>query len=194
MNKQSLANYNPKSSSVVNNKPKTRKNISNTGEGFEALILYANSIYDINGIAFIQKLEQPVRITKKYPNGTVTGQLKKSTVDFLGCITEGGRMVAFDAKSTSSKTSFPLSNLEQHQYDILNSYHKKNAFAFLLVEWTVYDEVYVVPFPFLSTYWEKAYFGVGRKSIPYEDFSQCHKIDKGKIGYPLHYLSPFGVS
>ena len=38
---------------------------------------------------------------------------KKSTLDYSGIY--NGKYVEFDAKETNSKTSFPLSNIHEHQ-------------------------------------------------------------------------------
>lgn len=193
VNKQSLNRPYQRPSFQEKKTTNIRKNTSNTGNAFENLVLYSNNLYFLQDMAFIQKLEQPVLITKKYPDGTVTGKLKKSTVDFLGS-TNQGKMVAFDAKSNSSKTSFPLNNVEQHQFEILEKYHCMNAFSFLLVEWTAHDEYYVLPFPLFKAYWNEGKKD-GRKSIPYQVFvTECIKVEKGKRGIALDYLAPLGVT
>ncbi len=168
-----------------------RRNTSNTGSAFENLLIYSNNIYSIKKLAFIQKIEQPVKIDKKYQIGKVSGTLKESTVDYLGSL-NNGRMVAFDAKSTSSNTSFPLKNIKDHQYEILKQYYEMKAISFLLVEWLNYNEVYILPFNILEQYWENAKSGKrGTKSIPYKDFASLNKVQRGNRGIPLDYLAPF---
>ena len=144
-----------------------------------------NQQYRNKGIADIRKIPTPVQITGNN-RGRVTGYtMKGEWVDYSGVW--DGRPVVFDAKETSSQTSFPLENISGHQYELLKSWRQKGAWAFLLVSFTKHDEIYLLPVGLLERYWEDARNG-GRKSIPYNDFvMECELIQSEK-GYVLHYL------
>ncbi|WP_342505886.1 Holliday junction resolvase RecU [Sporosarcina sp. FSL K6-2383] len=158
---------------------------ANRGAVLERLIDMTNQQYRNKGVADIRKIPTPVQITKH--NGrTVTGYTTKGEwVDYVGV--RDGKTIVFDAKETSNRTSFPLDNISEHQYEILNSWHEKGAQSFLLVSFTKLDEVYLLPAKLLQLYWEDARNG-GRKSIPYVVFvTECDLIKSDK-GYVLHYL------
>lgn len=162
---------------------------ANRGAVLERLIDMTNTQYRNKGIADIRKVPTPVQITKHHGR-TVTGYTQKGEwVDYVGI--RDGRTIVFDAKETSSRTSFPLNNVSEHQYELLKSWHQKGAHAFLLVSFTKLDEIYLLAFKTLETYWEDAEKG-GRKSIPHSTFlMECDQVKSDK-GYVLHYLKYVG--
>lgn len=158
---------------------------ANRGAGLERLIDLTNQQYRNKGVADVRKIPTPVQIQSNV-RGKVTGYITKGEwVDYSGV--HDGRAIAFDAKETSSKTSFPLDNISEHQYELLKSWHQKGAQSFLLVSFTKLDEVYLLPFKLLEVYWEDARKG-GRKSIPHPFFFMNCDLVKSDNGYVLHYL------
>ncbi|MET3657866.1 Holliday junction resolvase RecU [Sporosarcina psychrophila] len=158
---------------------------ANRGAVLERLIDMTNQQYRNKGVADIRKIPTPVQIQSNV-RGKVTGYTQKPEwVDYAGV--HDGRAVVFDAKETSSKTSFPLENISEHQYELLKSWHQKGAQSFLLVSFTKLDEVYMLPFKILQIYWEDARNG-GRKSIPHPFFFMNCDLIKSDKGYVLHYL------
>jgi recombination protein U len=116
--------------------------------------------YRRDGHALIQYIDVPV----------VGNTMKQSTVDFLGCYGPDGKGIAFDAKQTSSKTSFPLSDIRQHQYEFLKLFDEVGGDAFLFIQFIkVQDEskFFKTPIIFIKDYWEGK---KGRKSIPFKEF------------------------
>lgn len=162
---------------------------ANRGAVLEKLIDMTNKQYRNKGIADIRKIPTPVQI-KSNNRGRVTGYTTKGEwVDYVGI--HNGKTIVFDAKETSIRTSFPLDNISDHQYTLLKSWYEKGAHSFLIVSFKKHDEVYLLPFKMLETYWEGAKNG-GRKSIPYGEFVVgCERIESDK-GYALHYLSKMG--
>lgn len=158
---------------------------ANRGAVLERLIDMTNKQYRNKGIADIRKIPTPVQITGNN-RGRVTGYVTKGEwVDYSGIY--NGRAILFDAKETTTRTSFPLDNVPGHQYELLKSWHEKGAQSFLIVSFRKLDEIYHLPFKLLETYWEGAKNG-GRKSIPYDEFvTKCDLIQSEK-GYVLHYL------
>lgn len=158
---------------------------ANRGAVLERLIDMSNKQYSNKGIADIRKIPTPVQIQSNN-RGRVTGYVTKGEwVDYAGVW--NGRAVVFDAKETSSKTSFPLDNISTHQYELLKSWREKGAKAFLVVAFTKHNEVYLLTAQLLESYWEAAEKG-GRKSIPYKDFIMECELIKSENGYALHYL------
>ena len=162
---------------------------ANRGAVLERLIDMTNTQYRNKGVADIRKVPTPVKITGHQGN-KITGHTQKGEwVDYVGI--RDGRTIVFDAKETSSRTSFPLNNVSEHQYELLKSWHQKGAHAFLLVSFTKLDEVYLLPFERLQDAWTGAQEG-DRKSIAHEEFAvHCDQVKSDK-GYVLHYLKYVG--
>jgi len=114
--------------------------------------------------ALILKVPVPILVT---PKGLIA---QSSTVDYTGLI-KGGQFLAFDAKETESKTSFPLSNIHQHQLTYLQIVEALGGIAFFLVHFKkVYeDQAFITPIPVVTDYWEGK---MGRKSIPFKAFKK----------------------
>lgn len=162
---------------------------ANRGAVLERLIDMTNNQYRNKGVADIRKIPTPVQITGNN-RGRVTGYTQKGEwVDYVGI--HDGRTIVFDAKETSIRTNFPLDNISDHQYDLLKSWHEKGAQSFLIVSFKKHDEIYLLPFKMLETYWEGVKNG-GRKSIPYGEFVIDCNLIKSDKGYVLHYLKELG--
>lgn len=158
---------------------------ANRGAVLESLVDMVNKQYRNKGVADVRKVPTPVQITGNN-RGRISGFVTKGEwVDYVGIC--HGQPIAFDAKETSSRTSFPLDNISSHQYELLKSWHQKGAWAFLLVRFAKHEEVYLLPFKMLETYWEGAEKGE-RKSIPYGEFVLNCDLVKSEKGYVLHYL------
>lgn len=158
---------------------------ANRGAMLEKLIDMTNQQYRNKGVADIRKIPTPVQITGNN-RGRISGFVTKGEwVDYVGV--HDGQTIVFDAKETSIKTSFPLDNISEHQFQLLKSWYEKGAQAFLLVSFSKLDEVYRLPFVLLEIYWEEARRG-GRKSIPHSFFFKNCDLVKSEKGYVLHYL------
>ncbi|WP_341320338.1 Holliday junction resolvase RecU [Solibacillus sp. FSL H8-0523] len=157
---------------------------ANRGAFLERVIDLANNKYRSAGLADINKIPTPVKITEDYGRMVKGCKEKALWVDYCGIY--NGTAVIFDAKQTSG-TNFPLVNLEQHQYNLLKSWSEKGAVAFLIVYFSKYDKYYYLPFHTLKWARERAESG-GRKSISYEEFQTMAQEVRSKDGYTLHYL------
>jgi recombination protein U len=99
-----------------------------------------------------------------------------STVDFYGEFlynfrrTKRAFPMAFDAKETLSKTSFPLANIHQHQIEYLKLWINVGGVGFFLIHFkNLYqDQAFITPITLVEHYW----FGNGRRSIPIKDFKK----------------------
>lgn len=165
---------------------------ANRGMGLESYIDVANMQYRIKRIAVIDKEATPVKVKRCNQQGKITEAWfdSKSTVDYKGVAS--GKAIAFDAKTTQIKTSFPLKNIHEHQYEYLKDYHNQQGISFLVVEFAALHEIYILPIKDLIPFWENARLG-RRKSIPYQFFKEhCVKCNQGR-GLSLDYLAAVGL-
>ncbi len=147
-------------------KPTQILNAANRGMGFEADINDANAFYNEKEIALITKRPTPINIVKvDYSHGArITDAYfeHQSTTDYNGIYR--GRYLDFEAKSTRSKTSFPLGNISIHQIQHLKNVIKQNGIAFFLIHFSLVDEAYLLDARFVIDCFEH---GV-KKSITLE--------------------------
>lgn len=154
---------------------------ANRGMGLESLIEYANAQYASKGIANIQKISTPwqiVRQGKKIVNAFPTGP---STVDYMG--EYKGAAICFEAKETGNKTSFPLSNFEQHQIEFIRRWQ---GISFAIVHFSFYNRTFFIYRLELLRAWDNQ--KTGRKSIPYTWITQYAKEVTQGNGIVLDYL------
>jgi len=146
---------------------------SRRGMSFEAQIVKTNEYYLASGVAVIHKKPTPIQIVKvDYPKraaATITEAYFKtpSTTDFNGIYK--GIYIDFEAKETTNKTTFPLANIHRHQVKHLNAVTKQQGFAFLLVKFVKFDEIYLLMSDTLQQFWQEYEKGI-RKSIKREEF------------------------
>ena len=129
----------------------------------------ANLGYRKSKKALIQKVPTPILYTRK---GLIAQQ---STVDYTGILAPDGRGIAFDAKETKQKTSFPLANIHEHQLNFLELFEDLGGIAFFLVHFkSLYqDQAFVTPISLVKKYW----YGDERKSIPIADFKESWLVN-----------------
>ena len=155
------------------------------GMDLESLINEANKYYLDNDIAVIYKKPTPVEIKKvSYKGKTeyIEGVLReKSTLDYTGVYK--GYYLDFDAKSSKSKTSFPLSNIHNHQLLHIDRVLKHKGISFLIIEMT--DRFFILDGNVLMNFVNNN----DRKSIPFE-FIQKEGLEiKLKFSPTLDYIT-----
>ena len=109
---------------------------SNRGMDLEGVIESTNEYYRDNDIAYIYKKPTPIGVTKvAYSNKgkrIQDGYYKSpSTLDFNGLYK--GYYIEFDAKVTENKTSFPISNVHDHQIKHIYNINKHGGIVFLII-------------------------------------------------------------
>lgn len=110
---------------------------ANRGMDLEELINEANNYYLSNNIACIYKKYTPIGIIDvKEENGkkVITKAFFKeaSTLDYNGVYK--GYYIEFDAKKTNNSSSFPLSNISNHQIDHIKNIIYHHGVIFLIIE------------------------------------------------------------
>lgn len=156
------------------------------GSTLEDLINHSNESYREKKLALIQKIPTPItpiNIEKESRHITLAYFDQKSTVDYIGTVQ--GIPVCFDAKECATKT-FPLQNVHAHQVQFMKEFEEQGGIAFLIIHFTLPDEVYYLPFRDLLRYWERM-AGGGRKSFTYEEIDQSWKIGRYR-DILIHYL------
>jgi recombination protein U len=156
---------------------------ANRGKRLEDILNRTNDTYAYLGLANIKKVPVPVHIYKR-TGATFTGSfLKGEWVDYVGMV--HGYSVIFDAKETALM-NLPLTNIAEHQFDILDSWNDFGARSFLIVNFTKQERYFYLSTDELMNFKKRMDYG-GRKSISLADFEEKGKELKIKDGY-LDYL------
>lgn len=160
----------------------------NRGMNLEEDLNVTNEYYRDSDIAIIYKKPTPITIHKvdyhSRKDAVITDArfTIPSTTDYNGIYQ--GKYIDFEAKETSYKTSFPLSNIHEHQIAHLRRIQKHGGIGFLIVRFTAYGETYFLSgdafFHFLDS--EK------RKSIPRSYFQKYGKLIPIGLRPRLDYL------
>lgn len=158
----------------------------NRGMSLEEDINQSNEYYKSRNIAFILKRPTPINVVKvDYAHGArITDAYfeKQSTTDYNGVYK--GRYIDFEAKSTQSKTSFPLANIHQHQIEHLKNINTAQGIAFFIIEFAFYHEVYFLDSKFIID----AYENGEKRSIPYRVIKEKGLLIKQSINPRLDYI------
>jgi recombination protein U len=166
---------------------------ANLGIEFEQLIITANNYYLLKNIAAIIKVPTSFKIVRKYDPIRKRSEIisaypeEKSTVDFTGQLQN--KPVWFEAKSTSNKTSFPLSKIADHQLRWLDAVDELGGSAFILFELVQLRSYYRMDYKQLKRF----IAAHDRKSIPFDFFkNECYEIKFNQYGI-LDYLRHFKI-
>lgn len=164
---------------------KEKISYANRGMGLENLLNETNNYYIEKGIALIYKKPTPIGISKvSYVNGK---QIIKegffqspSTLDYNGVYK--GYYIDFDAKETTSKTSFPLTNIHPHQLTHIRRVINHQGITFLIIK--------MCATYFLFPGWDLIDFvdNNTRKSIPLEYIKEKSYVIKEGFIPPLDYI------
>ncbi len=170
--------------------------VSNRGMQFEELINESNEQYLNRNIAVIYKKPTPVQIvTVDYPQRSkakITEAYYKipSTTDYNGIYR--GYYIDFDAKQCNSTTSFPMSNIYQHQIDHLERIDQHGGIGFILVEFNRLNEIYLLEIKDLLEFNKRDKSG-GRKSISIEEFREKSILIKESFPIRVPYLDAVDI-
>jgi recombination protein U len=151
----------------------------------EDLINLSNTFYLEEDIAVIYKKPTPITIVDASfdSHGRVITKAyfkEPSTLDYNGIYK--GKYIDFDAKSTQNKTSFPLSNLHEHQYQHMINVINHGGITFLIIsmngEYYYLDGHDIIDFINNNE----------RKSIPFSYIEEKGYIIEKKIRPRLDYI------
>ena len=142
----------------------------NRGMDFEAGINETNAYYAEKGLCCITKRPTPINVVKvDYSKGATITQAyfeTQSTTDYNGVYQ--GHYIDFEAKSSHSKTAFPLSNIPLQQIEHLERVLAHGGIAFFLLHMVQRREVFLLTAEFVIRFYREH----PRASIPYADIKE----------------------
>lgn len=160
----------------------------NRGMTLENDLNNSNEYYQEIDKAYIYKKPTPIKITKvDYPSRDKT-VIKEafftvpSTTDYNGLY--NGKYIDFEAKETTSKTSFPLANIHKHQINHIRNINNNGGICFLIVRFTTLNETYLLPSYNFLNYIDSN----KKKSIPLKYFQENGYIIHDKYIPRIDYL------
>lgn len=152
-----------------NNKVNALFSFKNKGDTLEYDLNLANHYYIQHDIAHIYKKPTPIKIVdidKKNSIITKAFFQTPSTTDYNGIYK--GKYIDFEAKETSSSTSFALKNVHEHQIKHLIKVKEHGGIAFLIIQFVNIDKTFLLPIESFMTFINAN----SRKSIPLEYFEK----------------------
>lgn len=156
------------------------------GSILEDFVNRTNEKYADGGLALIQKIPTPItpiKIDQEHRHITLAYFDQKSTVDYIGAVQ--GIPVCFDAKE-SSKDTFSLQNIHEHQVTFMQNFEKQQGISFFLLYYSHREVFYYLRLRELLVFWERAQNG-GRKSFRLDELEQDYFFH-GKQGIFVPYL------
>lgn len=156
------------------------------GSALEDIINRSNDSYREKKLALIQKVPTPITpisIDKESRHITLAYFDQKSTVDYIGAVQ--GIPVCFDAKECAVET-FPLHNIHPHQIAFMQEFEEQGGISFIILSYTVKNEIYYLPFDEILRFWTRMEEG-GRKSFTYEEVDKSWQIRSCRDIF-VHYL------
>ena len=155
------------------------------GSTLEDIINRSNDSYREKKLALIQKVPTPITpisIDKESRHITLAYFDQKSTVDYIGAVQ--GIPVCFDAKECAVET-FPLHNIHPHQIAFMREFEEQGGISFIILSYTVKNEIYYLPFDEILRFWTR--MEDGRKSFTYEEVDKSWQIRSCRDIF-VHYL------
>ena len=166
----------------------TLKNSKNRGMTLENDLNETNEYYREIDKAIIYKKPTPIKIVKvDYPSRS-EAKIKEayftvpSTTDYNGLYK--GFYIDYEAKETSSKTSFSLENIHTHQIKHLERVSNHKGIAFLIVRFTTLNETYLLRIEDFLSFINNN----DRKSIPIDYFKEKGYLIKDGYRPRVDYL------
>lgn len=142
--------------------------------------------------AVIHKKPTPIQIVGvDYPQRS-NAKIKEayfkqpSTTDYNGVYK--GRYLDFEAKETTSTTSFPLKNIHEHQITHMKHVLKQEAIVFVIIAFRTLQEVYFIPFQTFYPFWERMLSG-GRKSVTLAEIRERSELIPYGLNPRLDFLT-----
>ena len=157
----------------------------NRGMTLENDINITNDYYRLNNIALIYKKPTPIKVIKtNYEKTRIQDAFyeMKSTLDYNGVYK--GKYIEFDAKETTSKTSFPLANIHKHQLEHMKNVILHKGIVFLIIRFVSLNKTYLVMGNDIINYIDIN----KRKSLPLTFFQEYGHIINLKYNPRVNYI------
>lgn len=168
---------------IKKNNFKSYISYSNRGMSLEDDLNDTNNYYLEQDIAVVYKKPTPIQVVEgNYTKITKAYFKQPSTTDYNGIYK--GRYVDFEAKETTSTTSFPLNNIHLHQIKHLENITKHKGIGFIIVRFKKLNETYLLFADDLVNYINNT----DKKSIPRKYFIDKGYIIKDKLCPKVDYI------
>lgn len=169
----------------IQKKSQFRIDYGNRGMDLENLLNETNDYYKEADIALIFKKPTPIGVVDVHyaSRGKVIDKAyfkSPSTLDYNGLYK--GRYIEFEAKETRIKTSFPLSNIHEHQIKHIEGVLNHGGIVFLIIK--INQQVFLLKGDDFLEYLKKEQ----RKSIAYSYIKEKGYLLQEKICPALDYL------
>lgn len=161
------------------------------GSTFEDLINSTNEYYRRKGLALVQKIPTPITPLKFNSEKKLITEAyfeKDSTVDYIGVVQSVP--VCFDAKECRTDT-FALQNIHEHQYKFMEEFEKQGGISFLLIHFTMRNDMYYMPFVELKEYIDRVAEG-HPKNFKYAELTDEYFL-KPSGGAVVNYLQGLSI-
>lgn len=161
---------------------------SSRGMSLEDRLNQSNEYYLQRQIAAIHKKPTPVQVVSvDYPRRsqariTEAYYRHASTTDYNGVY--HGYYLDFEAKETKNKTSFPLSNIPDHQLNHMRQCVVSGGIVFLILSFHYHQEVYLIPYLMVDQFIREN----KKKSLPYKFIKENAYLCKTGIAPLIDYL------
>ncbi|MBG9983626.1 Holliday junction resolvase RecU [Aerococcaceae bacterium DSM 111022] len=158
------------------------------GMSLEDKINKSNQYYLNHDVAVIHKKPTPVQVVKvNYPKRSAAKITEAyyrhaSTTDYNGVYK--GYYIDFEAKEVRNKTSFPLSNLPDHQIKHMENCLEQGGLVFIILSFKAHGETYLVPFKELLNYLNST----DKQSIPYDTIKDISLLINEGYAPSLDYI------
>lgn len=164
---------------------KTYIEYGNRGMTLESDINSTNKYYLENDIAVIYKKPTPTKVIKLEGNRIKDGFYEiPSTTDYNGVYK--GKYIDFEAKETKSKTSFPITNIHEHQIKHLERVNKHGGISFIIIRFTSINKTYLIFSKDFINYFKE---NTIKKSIPLSYIEEKGFLIKDGYNPVIDYLS-----
>ena len=150
--------------------------------------ILTNNYYKEIRKAYIYKKPTPIQVIKVdySKNSAIIKEAyftTPSTTDYNGIYK--GKYIDFEAKETKSKTSFPISNIHNHQIIHLKKVIEHGGIAFIIVRFTTLNKTFLLDANKLLKYMDE----YNIKSIPITFFESESYIINDSLKPVVNYLS-----
>lgn len=120
-----------------------KSNKANLGKAWEDKIIKKCLEYRKQNKALIIKIPTEFTILRRGAKIVSAFPREKAFLDFVGVL-ENGKTIFIEAKSTANKTSFPLSMIKEHQFDLCNEIRKYTDICYYLIYFKELKKTYLV--------------------------------------------------
>lgn len=157
----------------------------NRGMFLENLINESNKYYLMNNIGVIYKKPTPIQVVKiNNQNKIIEAYFKESsTSDYNGLYKN--KYIDFEAKTTESNTSFPLSNYTKNELFHLYKIDELGGVAFTIIYFKNLNQFYLYEIKHMKNYLKDN----TRKSIKIDEIKEKGYLIPQKLNIPLDYLN-----